>query len=112
MGKRMDTKIVKSGFERLSKQISLNLPALGWYFTDKLPPEATFPKIKGPKGCIFIKIKKLLKSGNLCFSRKNKGCLVHLASLNRFDGRNQRDSRHYSDVEFKKVNKIVQYDMI
>ena len=51
----MDTKIVKSGFEKLSKQISLNLPALGWYFADKLPPEATFPKIKGPRGTNLLK---------------------------------------------------------
>ncbi len=70
----MDAKIVKPGLEKLSKRLPMNIPALGWYFTQKAPSDATFPKMKGPKGCMFLKIKKLFKGGNLCFSHENAGC--------------------------------------
>ncbi|MCP3876307.1 MAG: DUF169 domain-containing protein [Desulfobacteraceae bacterium] len=70
----MDTKIVTTGFQRLAKHIALDLLATGWYFTDKLPSDASFPQKRGPKGCVFTKIKKLFKGGNLCFSLENAGC--------------------------------------
>lgn len=74
MGEGMDAKTIKNAFALLSKYLPLELPAMGWYFAEELPPNANLSTMRGRQGCMFASIDKLFKGDNLCFSFENTGC--------------------------------------
>ncbi len=72
-GKRVDSRIVKSSLLKLTAYIPTELPPMGWYFSDRQPPDAlVFEKDKWT--CMFQHLGQVAAGKPLCFSSQLCGC--------------------------------------
>ncbi len=71
----MDSVLVKKGSKELSKYIPVELPSMGWYFSEDQPDDAFVFEVN-KRNCMFNHLKSISKGEKLCFSANRVGCMA------------------------------------
>lgn len=69
----MDAKLIKRYLSDFTKHFPATLPAMGWYFSSIVPPDAVTFKADSWT-CMFKHINEVISGKKLCFSREASGC--------------------------------------
>lgn len=71
----MDSTIVKKGLDMLLKYIPVELPPMGWYFSDAQPEDAIAHGYD-ERSCIFNHLQSIADGKKLCLSAHHSGCMA------------------------------------
>ncbi len=71
----MDSTIVKRELDSLLKYIPVELPAMGWYYSDS-PPEDAITHGYDERSCMFNHLESIAGGKKLCLSAHHSGCLA------------------------------------
>ena len=102
----MESRLVKEGLNRLIEYIPVELPAMGWYYSDTQPDDAHMIELN-KRSCMFNHLKSIARGKGLCFSANRSGCMAGNCYLG-FDkpaNMKKRFSFAVSDHENFKKNK-------
>ena len=71
----MDSILVKKGLKELLKYLPVEIPSMGWYFSE-VQPEDAFTFEINKRNCMFNHLKSISMGKKLCFSTNRSGCMA------------------------------------
>ncbi len=104
----MDSRIVKEGLNKLLEYIPVELPAMGWYYSETQPDDILTIDLN-TRSCMFNHLKSIARGRGLCFSANRSGCMAGNCYLgfDELSNMKKRFSAAVSDREnFKKTKEL------